>query len=165
MLKPAEPFDKVKDKRCVRGCVEKKIKVLSGGEKSRLALAKLLLRECNLLILDEPTSGLDPEERVRFLNLLSELGENSVVILSTHIVEDVSELCSRMAIISLGQILLEGDPASRIADLRGKIWQKSIAKDEIDERAKGKSGMPEDIVKQLSLSDLRDLVEFLSQLK
>lgn len=100
--------------------------------RQRFGIAVALLGQPKLIIVDEPTAGLDPEERVRFLNLLSELGEDSVVILSTHIVEDVSELCSRMAVISRGQILLEGDPAASIANLRGKIWQKSIAKDEID---------------------------------
>jgi ABC-type multidrug transport system ATPase subunit len=111
---------------------KRKLGGFSGGMRQRFGIAVALLGDPKLIIVDEPTAGLDPEERVRFLNLLSELGENSVVILSTHIVEDVSELCSRMAIISLGQILLEGDPAASIAGLRGKIWQKSIAKDEID---------------------------------
>jgi ABC-type multidrug transport system ATPase subunit len=104
----------------------------SGGMRQRFGIAVALLGDPRLIIVDEPTAGLDPEERVRFLNLLSELGESAVVILSTHIVEDVSELCSRMAVISRGQILLEGDPAVRIGELRGRIWQKSIAKDDID---------------------------------
>ena len=111
---------------------KRKLGGFSGGMRQRFGIAVALLGDPRLIIVDEPTAGLDPEERVRFLNLLSELGENAVVILSTHIVEDVSELCSRMAIISLGQILLEGDPGTKIAELRGKIWQKSIAKDEID---------------------------------
>ena len=111
---------------------KRKLGGFSGGMRQRFGIAVALLGQPKLIIVDEPTAGLDPEERVRFLNLLSELGEDSVVILSTHIVEDVSELCSRMAVISRGQILLEGDPARAIANLRGRIWQKSIAKDEID---------------------------------
>jgi ABC-type multidrug transport system ATPase subunit len=82
-----------------------------------------------LMIVDEPTAGLDPAERVRFLNLLAELGENSVVLLSTHIVDDVSELCTRMAIIDQGEILLEAEPLRAINDLRGRIWQRVISKD------------------------------------
>jgi ABC-type multidrug transport system ATPase subunit len=112
---------------------KRKLGGFSGGMRQRFGIAVALLGDPKLIIVDEPTAGLDPEERVRFLNLLSKLGENSVVILSTHIVEDVSELCSRMAIISRGQILLHGDPGAAIDDLRGKIWQKSIAKDQIDE--------------------------------
>ncbi len=112
---------------------KRKLGGFSGGMRQRFGIAVALLGDPKLIIVDEPTAGLDPEERVRFLNLLSKLGENSVVILSTHIVEDVSELCSRMAIISRGQILLHGDPGAAIDDLRGKVWQKSIAKDQIDE--------------------------------
>jgi len=110
---------------------KRKLGGFSGGMRQRFGIAVALLGDPKLIIVDEPTAGLDPEERVRFLNLLSELGENSVVMLSTHIVDDVSELCSRMAVISRGQILLTGDPAVAIDDLRGKIWKKSIAKDEI----------------------------------
>jgi ABC-type multidrug transport system ATPase subunit len=83
------------------------------------------------MIVDEPTAGLDPAERVRFLNLLSELGENSVVLLSTHIVEDVSELCTRMAIIDRGRILLEAEPLRAVDDLRGRIWRRVISKHEL----------------------------------
>lgn len=111
---------------------KRKLGGFSGGMRQRFGIAVALLGNPKLIIVDEPTAGLDPEERVRFLNLLSELGENSVVILSTHIVDDVSELCSRMAVISRGRILLEGDPAASISSLRGRIWRKSIAKDEID---------------------------------
>ena len=85
------------------------------------------------MVVDEPTAGLDPAERVRFLNLLSELGERSVVILSTHIVEDVSELCTRMAIIDRGEILLEAVPLELVADLQGWIWRRVVAKDELAE--------------------------------
>lgn len=102
----------------------------SGGMKQRFGVAVALLGNPKLLIVDEPTAGLDPAERVRFLNLLSELGENSVVLLSTHIVEDVSELCSRMAIIDGGEILLEAEPLRAVADLRGRIWQRVVSKAE-----------------------------------
>jgi len=103
----------------------------SGGMKQRFGVAVALLGNPKLLIVDEPTAGLDPAERVRFLNLLSELGENSVVLLSTHIVEDVSELCTRMAIINKGEILLEAEPARAMGDLRGRIWRRVIAKAEL----------------------------------
>jgi ABC-2 type transport system ATP-binding protein len=96
----------------------------SGGMKQRFGVAVALLGNPKLLIVDEPTSGLDPAERVRFLNLLSEVGENSVVILSTHIVEDVSELCTNMAIINKGEILLQANTQQAVAGLEGKIWRK-----------------------------------------
>jgi len=100
----------------------------SGGMRQRFGVAVALLGNPRLLIVDEPTAGLDPAERVRFLNLLSELGENSVVILSTHIVEDVSELCTRMAIIDKGRILLEAEPLQAVAALRGRIWRRLVDK-------------------------------------
>ncbi len=103
----------------------------SGGMRQRFGIAVALLGDPKLMIVDEPTAGLDPAERVRFLNLLSELGENSVVILSTHIVEDVSELCTRMAIIDRGEILLEAVPLEAVADLQGRIWRRVVAKDEL----------------------------------
>jgi ABC-type multidrug transport system ATPase subunit len=103
----------------------------SGGMKQRFGVAVALIGNPKLLIVDEPTAGLDPAERVRFLNLLSELGENSVVLLSTHIVDDVSELCTRMAIIDKGEILLEAEPAHAMHDLRGRIWRRVIAKTEL----------------------------------
>jgi ABC-2 type transport system ATP-binding protein len=103
----------------------------SGGMRQRFGVAVALLGNPKLMIVDEPTAGLDPAERVRFLNLLSELGENSVVILSTHIVEDVIELCTRMAIINQGQILLEAEPAGAVTDMRGKLWRKVVAKTEL----------------------------------
>jgi ABC-2 type transport system ATP-binding protein len=98
----------------------------SGGMRQRFGVAVALLGNPRLLIVDEPTAGLDPAERVRFLNLLSALGENSAVILSTHIVEDVSELCTRMAIIDRGEILLEAEPLSAIEQMRGRIWRSVI---------------------------------------
>ena len=107
----------------------KKLGGFSGGMKQRFGIAVALIGKPKLIIVDEPTAGLDPAERVRFLNLLSELGENSIVILSTHIVEDVSELCSRMAIINEGQILMEGEPIARIGELKGKVWKRIIERE------------------------------------
>jgi len=103
----------------------------SGGMKQRFGVAIALLGNPKLLIVDEPTAGLDPAERVRFLNLLSEIGENSVVLLSTHIVEDVSELCTRMAIIDKGRILLEAEPLQAVQALSGRIWRRVVPKAEL----------------------------------
>lgn len=105
----------------------------SGGMKQRFGIAQALLASPKLIIVDEPTAGLDPAERNRFHNLLSELGEEAVVILSTHIVEDVKELCTDMAIINQGQILMNGHPLTAIADLEGKIWEKRIEKKELED--------------------------------
>ena len=99
----------------------------SGGTRQRFGVAVALLGSPQLMIVDEPTAGLDPTERMRFLNLLSELGQQSVVILSTHIVEDVSELCTRMAIIDRGEILLEAEPLSAVEELQGRIWRRVIS--------------------------------------
>jgi len=100
----------------------------SGGMRQRFGIAQALIGQPSLLIVDEPTSGLDPEERNRFLNLLSEVGENVVVILSTHIVEDVSDLCASMAIIAGGRIVAAGAPSNLMESLRGRVWRKTIAK-------------------------------------
>jgi ABC-type multidrug transport system ATPase subunit len=110
---------------------KRKLGGYSGGMKQRFGVAVALLGNPKLLIVDEPTAGLDPAERVRFLNLLAELGEQSVVLLSTHIVEDVSELCTRMAIIDRGEILLEAEPLQAMSDLRGRIWRRVVAKAEL----------------------------------
>jgi len=101
----------------------------SGGMKQRFGIAQALLANPKLIIVDEPTAGLDPAERNRFLNLLSAIGRNVVVILSTHIVADVRELCSRMAIISSGELILEGVPALAIEALKGRVWSKVVPTD------------------------------------
>ncbi|HJR53575.1 MAG TPA: ABC transporter ATP-binding protein [Gemmatimonadota bacterium] len=112
----------------VRG---EKLGTFSGGMRQRFGVAVALLGNPKLIIVDEPTAGLDPEERVRFLNLLSQIGEDSVVVLSTHIVEDVEELCSRMAIIDQGEILLEAEPLGAMAALEGRIWRRMVSRDEL----------------------------------
>lgn len=101
----------------------------SGGMKQRFGIAQALLANPKLVIVDEPTAGLDPAERNRFLNLLSSIGRNVVVILSTHIVDDVRELCSKMAIISAGEVLLEGAPGQSIDALKGRVWKKIVVTD------------------------------------
>jgi ABC-2 type transport system ATP-binding protein len=106
---------------------KKALSTYSGGMKQRFGIAQALLANPKLIIVDEPTAGLDPAERNRFLNLLSSIGRNVIVILSTHIVEDVRELCPRMAIISNGQLLLEGSPAESLDSLKNKIWSKVVS--------------------------------------
>ena len=109
----------------------------SGGMRQRFGIAQALIGRPSLIIVDEPTAGLDPEERNRFLNLLAEIGENVVVILSTHIVEDVSDLCPRMAVLAGGRILREGAPSQLMTDLKGRVWRKTIDRHELDaERAR-----------------------------
>jgi ABC-2 type transport system ATP-binding protein len=104
----------------------------SGGMRQRFGIAQALIGQPQLIIVDEPTAGLDPEERNRFLNLLAEIGENVVVILSTHIVEDVADLCPTMAIIANGRIVKTGAPLELIAALDGRVWRKTIGKHELD---------------------------------
>ena len=101
----------------------------SGGMRQRFGIAQALLGDPRLLVIDEPTAGLDPEERNRFHNLLSEVSENVVVILSTHIVEDIRRLCRRMAIMVDGCVLREGDPVEMCADLEGRVWERTISRD------------------------------------
>lgn len=107
------------------------VSALSGGMKQRFGIAQALLGDPALIIVDEPTAGLDPEERNRFQDLLSEIGENVVVLLSTHIVADVSDLCTRMAVLAGGEVLAEGRPADLIAQLEGRVWRKTVSKDEL----------------------------------
>ena len=109
----------------------KNLGTYSGGMKQRFGIAQALIGNPQLIIVDEPTAGLDPTERNRFHNLLSEIGENTIVILSTHIVEDVTNLCSDMAIINKGEVVATGNPNDLVADLNGKIWQKTIEKSEL----------------------------------
>ena len=105
----------------------------SGGMRQRFGIAQALIGNPQLIIVDEPTAGLDPEERNRFLNLLAEIGENVVVILSTHIVEDVADLCPRMSVLAGGRIQLEGAPHELIRSTRGRIWTKAIERGELED--------------------------------
>lgn len=111
----------------------KSVHTFSGGMKQRFGIAQALLGSPKIIIADEPTAGLDPEERNRFNTLLSEIGEQVIVILSTHIVDDVKDLCSQMAIIAGGRVLLSGIPADLICQLEGKIWEKTISGEELAE--------------------------------
>jgi len=112
---------------------KKSLASFSGGMRQRFGIAQALIGDPKILIVDEPTAGLDPEERNRFLNLLSRIGENVVVILSTHIVDDVTDLCPAMAIIAGGRIITEGRPADHVAALAGKVWSKAIDGEEIEQ--------------------------------
>ena len=112
---------------------DKAVSGYSGGMRQRFGIAQALLGNPDLIIVDEPTAGLDPEERNRFHNLLVSLGEEKVIILSTHIVDDVSELCPNMAVLGQGRILLEGNPLSLTHDLKGRIWRKQVSQEEFKE--------------------------------
>ena len=111
---------------------KRKLGGFSGGMRQRFGIAQALIGDPQLIIVDEPTAGLDPEERNRFLNLLAEIGENVVVILSTHIVEDVADLCPQMAVLAGGKILLKGAPVDLMHALDGKVWRKTIGKDDLE---------------------------------
>jgi ABC-type multidrug transport system ATPase subunit len=111
---------------------DKAVAGFSGGMRQRFGIAQALIGQPQLIIVDEPTAGLDPEERNRFNNLLAEIGENVVVILSTHIVEDVSDLCTRMAVINQGSLLLTGSPQELTAGLQGRVWRRGIEPRELD---------------------------------
>ncbi len=111
----------------------KAIAGFSGGMRQRFGIAQALIGNPKLIIVDEPTAGLDPEERNRFLNLLAEIADNVVIILSTHIVEDVADLCPRMAVLAGGKIQLEGAPAHLMDKLNGRVWKKTIDKEALDD--------------------------------
>jgi ABC-type multidrug transport system ATPase subunit len=110
---------------------KKAVAGFSGGMRQRFGIAQALIGQPQLIIVDEPTAGLDPEERNRFLNLLAEIGEKVVVILSTHIVEDVADLCPRMAVLAGGRLLREGSPTSLVTELEGRVWRKVVDKAEL----------------------------------
>lgn len=111
----------------------KSVKGFSGGMKQRVGIAQALIGNPQLIIVDEPTAGLDPGERNRFHNLLADVGQDVVIILSTHIVDDVRELCSNMAIMNLGQLVYQGTPNNVLQELKGKVWQKSIERNQVTE--------------------------------
>ncbi|HMJ70221.1 MAG TPA: ABC transporter ATP-binding protein [Cyclobacteriaceae bacterium] len=124
----------------------KSLGTFSGGMKQRFGIAQALIGDPHLVIVDEPTAGLDPAERNRFLNLLSELGEHTIVILSTHIVEDVKELCTAMAIINQGAVLFKGNPSTAVDEVSGKIWKKKIRKNELEDYRKNFNVLSEQLI-------------------
>ncbi|MCT4623765.1 MAG: ABC transporter ATP-binding protein [Schleiferiaceae bacterium] len=111
----------------------KKVKSFSGGMKQRVGIAQALIGSPQLIIVDEPTAGLDPGERNRFHNLLADVGEEVIVILSTHIVDDVKELCNNMAIMNKGQLVYTGSPSTVIDELRGQVWRKTILREDLEQ--------------------------------
>jgi len=117
----------------------KSVKAFSGGMKQRIGIAQALIGTPKLIIVDEPTAGLDPGERNRFYNLLADVGKDVIVILSTHIVDDVRELCTKMAIMNMGEIVFQGAPQTAIEDLSGKVYQKIVEREELEEYAKNYS--------------------------
>lgn len=110
----------------------KNLGTYSGGMKQRFGIAQALIGDPKLIIVDEPTAGLDPAERIRFHNLLSEIGENTIVILSTHIVDDISNLCNNMAIICLGEVIVKGNPSILTEGVKGRVWKKAIEKQDLE---------------------------------
>lgn len=112
---------------------KKSVSSYSGGMKQRFGIAQMLLNNPKLIIVDEPTAGLDPAERRRFLNVLREIGSDHIVIFSTHIVEDVEELCNDMAIMNQGKILLRTSPSAAVKEIEGKIWKKVVNRDDIEQ--------------------------------
>ena len=114
----------------------KSVKGFSGGMKQRVGIAQALIGNPQLIIVDEPTAGLDPGERNRFHNLLADVGQDVIIILSTHIVDDVRELCSNMAIMNKGEIVYKGTPNNVLQELKGQVWQKSIARNDIEKYQK-----------------------------
>jgi ABC-2 type transport system ATP-binding protein len=115
------------------GVRKKAIAGFSGGMRQRFGIAQALIGNPKLIIVDEPTAGLDPEERNRFLNLLAEIADNVVIILSTHIVEDVADLCPRMAVLAGGKIQLQGAPVELLKQMQGRVWRKTIDKEALED--------------------------------